>query len=82
MWIEEFISQTGKEILIKAVVQALPTYNISVFLLTKVLCSDMNSLMLQFWWGLKENDSKKIKKNSLDELGKIIEVKGLQWIGV
>jgi hypothetical protein len=57
-WKVKFLSQAGKEILIKAVVQAIPTYCMSVFLLPTSLCKDLNMLMQRFWWGHKENTSK------------------------
>lgn len=47
-WKEKFISQAGKEILIKTVVQALPTYCTSVFRLPQTLCKSLNSLMSKF----------------------------------
>jgi hypothetical protein len=56
-WKLQFLSQAGKEILLKAVIQAIPTYCMSVFLLPKSLCSEVNSLMQQFWWG-HQNKSK------------------------
>jgi hypothetical protein len=57
-WKEKFLSQAGKEVLLKAVVQAIPTYTMSVFQLPKTLCKDINSMMAQFWWGHKDNKSK------------------------
>lgn len=50
--------QAGKEILIKVVNQAIPTYNMSVSMFPKALCREINSLMLRFWWGQKETESK------------------------
>jgi hypothetical protein len=57
-WKVKFLSQAGKEILIKAVVQAIPTYIISVFLLPISLCKELNALMQRFWWGHKDNSTK------------------------
>jgi hypothetical protein len=57
-WKIKFLSQAGKEILIKAVIQAIPTYTMSVFLLPNSLCKELNSLMERFWWGHKDNNSK------------------------
>jgi hypothetical protein len=57
-WKEKFMSQVENEILLKAVIQAIPTYNISVFQLPKTLCKEINSLMFKFWWEHKENKSK------------------------
>lgn len=48
-WKETFLSQAGKEILIKDVAQALPTYCMSVFQLPQALCKSLNSLMSRFW---------------------------------
>jgi hypothetical protein len=57
-WKEQFISHAGKEILLKAVLQAIPTYSMRVFQLPKTLCREINSLMAKFWWGHNENTSK------------------------
>ncbi|XP_059451037.1 uncharacterized protein LOC132181823 [Corylus avellana] len=56
-WKVKFPSQAGKDI--KAVLQAIPTYIMSILLLPKKLCNDLIGLMQQFWWGHK-NDEKKI----------------------
>ena len=57
-WKLKFLSQTGIEILLKVVVQAIPTYCMGVFLLPKSLCTEINSLMQNFWWGQQGNDRK------------------------
>lgn len=67
-WKENFLSQAGKEILLKAVVQAIPTYNMSFFQLPKKLCSNLNSLMSRFWWG-RTVDIKNIAWMSWTRLG-------------
>jgi hypothetical protein len=42
----------------KAVLQAIPTFTISVFKLSKSLCQGINSLFSKFWWGHQNNSSK------------------------
>jgi hypothetical protein len=49
-WKLKFLSQAGKEILLKAMIQAIPTYNMSIFQMPKALCSKINSLMQKFLW--------------------------------
>ncbi|CAL2246535.1 unnamed protein product [Prunus armeniaca] len=40
----------GKEVLIKAVCQAMPAYNMSVFRLPAGLCSKIESMFARYWW--------------------------------
>jgi hypothetical protein len=47
-WKAKLLTLAGKEILLKAVVQAIPTYSMSVFLLLISLCKDLNRLMQSF----------------------------------
>jgi hypothetical protein len=56
-WKLKFLSQAGKEVLLKAVIQAIPMYSMSVFLLPKALCTEINSLMQKFWWGHKKKEN-------------------------
>ncbi|XP_024190440.1 uncharacterized protein LOC112194431 [Rosa chinensis] len=50
-WREKTLSVAEKEILIKAVAQAIPSYVMSCFELPKHLCNEMHRLMARFWWG-------------------------------
>jgi hypothetical protein len=57
-WKMKILLQAGKEILLKAVVQAILTCSMSVFKLPKALCRDLNSMMHKLWWGQQEQESK------------------------
>ncbi|KAM6559477.1 hypothetical protein CsatA_028716 [Cannabis sativa] len=49
-WDGKFLSRAGKEILLKTVIQSLPTYAMSVFLIPLGICEDIEKLMASFWW--------------------------------
>ncbi|KAL9440996.1 hypothetical protein AB3S75_019634 [Citrus x aurantiifolia] len=53
IWQANFFSSGGKEILIKAVAQAVPAYAMSIFKLPLGLCEDMQKAIAGFWWGKK-----------------------------
>lgn len=50
-WKERLFLARGKKVLIKVVVQAIPTYTMSCFKLPKGLCEKINSKCARFWWG-------------------------------
>jgi hypothetical protein len=49
-WKKRFLSKAAKEILIKAVAQAIPTYAMSCFDITKSLCDDITRMICRHWW--------------------------------
>lgn len=49
-WSNRFLSQGGKEVFIKAILQAIPTYSMACFLLPKSLCEDLESIVAKYWW--------------------------------
>ena len=44
-WKEKLLSQAGREVLIKAVIQAIPTYTMSCFKLPKGLIKELETLI-------------------------------------
>ncbi|KAL0431044.1 UNVERIFIED_CONTAM: hypothetical protein Sradi_0730400 [Sesamum radiatum] len=54
-WTEKQLSQAGKEVLIKAVVQTILTYSRSIFRLPEGLVREIESMIAKFWWNLVEN---------------------------
>lgn len=49
-WKLKLLSHASREILIKSVAQAIPTYAMACFLFSKKLCGNLNSLLSNFWW--------------------------------
>ena len=57
-WKEKLLSQAGREVMIKAVVQSISVYSMSIFKLPVGLCKDIEAMIQKFWWG--SGDARKI----------------------
>ncbi|XP_058784603.1 uncharacterized mitochondrial protein AtMg00310-like [Vicia villosa] len=57
-WKEKFLSRAGKEVLIKVVAQAIPTYIMSCYRIPENVCKEIESMLEKFWWGSKEGERK------------------------
>jgi hypothetical protein len=55
-WKEKYILIGDKEILLKAVAQAILVYAMSVFQIPKGICKKTTDAIAQFWWGDDENE--------------------------
>ncbi|OMO89581.1 reverse transcriptase [Corchorus capsularis] len=58
-WKQKMLSQGGREILLKAVASAIPTYFMSCLKFPISLCKEMSAGMARFWWG-QQNDEGRI----------------------
>ena len=54
-WEEKLLSQAGREVLTKAVVQVIPTYTMGCFKLPIGLCNEIEKLIRKFWWGQRRD---------------------------
>ena len=55
---EKLLSKVGKEILIKAVAQAIPTFAMSCFDLTKGLCEQISMMIGRYFKAQQDNENK------------------------
>lgn len=57
-WKERFLSWAGKEVLIKAIALAIPTFAMGCFDLTKSICDQISKLVCRYWWNQQEGKHK------------------------
>ncbi|XP_042962496.1 uncharacterized protein LOC122296768 [Carya illinoinensis] len=57
-WKTKHLSGAGKEVLLKAVLQAIPTYAMGIFQLPASITGRLNQLLRKHWWGYNEDTSK------------------------
>lgn len=72
-WYTKFLSPAGKEVLLKAVVTAIPTYPMSCFMLPNKLLYQITKAMRKFWWSTDPKHRRipwisweKITRNKMD----------------
>lgn len=57
-WKDQFLLRARKEVLIKAMAQAIPSYIISCYKLPKSICHELKAMLASFWWGSKTGSRK------------------------
>lgn len=67
-WSSRCLSQAGREIMIKSVLQSIPSYVMSIFLIPHSLSDEIEKMMNSFWWGHKPEQSKGIHWLSWERL--------------
>ena len=75
-WSNKTLSQGGKKVFIKSILQSIPIYIMSCFLFPKSLCEDFNSIIRNYWWN-HSKDRKGIHWMSWFEVSKAKHVGGL-----
>jgi hypothetical protein len=67
-WSSKCLSKAGREVLIKSVLQSIPTYFMSIFQIPSSLCDEIEKMMNSFWWGHSGSQNKGIHWLSWDKL--------------
>ena len=68
-WRGIWFSQEGREVLIKSILQAIPSYAVTCFRLPKTLVSAIHKAVAKFWWG-GSGDERKMQLCKWEELTK------------
>lgn len=75
-WGHKYFSVGGKEVLIKSILQSIPSYAMSCFRIPKSVCEEIERICANFWWGI-ENGKRKMHWRSWDFLCKPKSMGGL-----
>ncbi|CAJ2649711.1 unnamed protein product [Trifolium pratense] len=67
-WSSKCLSKAGREVLIKSVLQAIPSYVMSIFLIPGSLIDAIEKMMNSFWWGHGGSNNKGIHWLAWDKL--------------
>ncbi|MCH80906.1 replication protein A 70 kDa dna-binding subunit, partial [Trifolium medium] len=67
-WSSKCLSKAGREVMIKSVLQSIPSYVMSIFLIPSSLIDAIEKMMNSFWWGHGGSNSKGIHWMSWDKL--------------
>ncbi|KMS98119.1 hypothetical protein BVRB_4g095640 [Beta vulgaris subsp. vulgaris] len=57
-WKEKLLSRAGKEVLLKAIIQSIPTYMMSLFAVPDCILNEINAMCSRFWWGARGTERK------------------------
>lgn len=76
-WDGKYISRAGKELLVKSVAQALPSYAMSVFLLPLEITRDIERSLSKFWWNTTQTHNSQLGWMSWEHMAKHNNAGGL-----
>lgn len=57
-WAPKLMNTAGREVLIKSICQAIPTYSMSCFKLSKNMCKRITNIIARYWWGGEAENKK------------------------
>ena len=75
-WEGKLLFQARREVLLKAIIQAIPTYTMGCFKLPIGLCNEIEVLIKKFWWG-QQGDRRKVHWLKWEEMTKSKMVGGM-----
>lgn len=78
-WKNRMLSKAGKEVLIKTVLQAIPNYVMSLFLLPIGTCEELEKIFADYWWGKNEHGNPNLHWMSWERLCKHKSRGGMQF---
>lgn len=67
-WNHRFLARAGREVLLKSVVQAIPSFAMNVFLFPMSMIKEIECIMNGFWWGCEGEGRKGIRWKAWEHL--------------